>query len=169
MKKIPLFEIAKPLQTVIVTCRGEAEVLGIPSHKDNAITLDWHMPVSVDPPLYAISVGKTRFSHDIIAKSGVYCVNFMSLEDKAKVIYCGTHSGQTVDKFKETGMKRADSRVIDCPRLKDAMAYLECEVINQVDAGDHTIFIGQIKHSRKITQGKRILHLGKLEFSTTDW
>jgi flavin reductase (DIM6/NTAB) family NADH-FMN oxidoreductase RutF len=68
---------AEPIQTVLVTCRGQSEMMGKNFHRDNIITLDWHMPVSFKPPLYAISIGKTRFSHDVIASSKCFVVNFI--------------------------------------------------------------------------------------------
>ena len=86
-------ELNGPRQVVIVTCRHGG--------KDNAITLAWHMPTSHSPAMYAISVGKTRFSHGMIKGSGVFCVNFMSSEQKNAMEVCGSVSGSDWPKWAE--------------------------------------------------------------------
>ncbi|MFO7898337.1 MAG: flavin reductase, partial [Planctomycetota bacterium] len=42
----------------------------------NAIALGWCMPTSGDPPMLAISVGLTRYSHELIEASGEFVVVF---------------------------------------------------------------------------------------------
>ncbi len=72
--------------------------------KPNIIALGWCMPTSFDPPMMAISVGKTRYSHQLISESREFVLAFPSEEMGKEVLYCGTHSGRDVDKFKETGL-----------------------------------------------------------------
>ncbi len=141
-------ELDDPRQVVLVTCREEMNILGKKEVKDNIITIAWHMPVSFDPPLYAISVGKTRFSCEIIKKSKAFAVNFISFELKNQALFCGTKSGIHIDKFKEAELTKEECKNLDCPRIKEALAYIECEVTNEIDAGDHIIFIGKIINSK---------------------
>lgn len=160
-------EITAPTQTVLVSCRGRASVMGKEMEKDNIITIDWHMPVSFTPELYAISVGKTRFSLNLIRNSGVFVVNFMPFELKDKLLLCGTRHGEHIDKFKEAGLTKEESAKIDCPRIKEALACIECEVINEIDAGDHIVFIGKVVSSELKKKGKRIFHITDHDFTTT--
>ena len=83
-----------PRQVILVTCRYKKI--------DNIFTLDWHTPLSFDPKMYAIAVEKTRFSHNLIKKSGVFVVNFMDRKYEKDIYYCGSHSGKNVDKFANT-------------------------------------------------------------------
>ena len=55
-------ELTDPRQVILVSSRAEMDILGKKELKDNIITLAWHMPVSFNPKLYAIAIGKTRFS-----------------------------------------------------------------------------------------------------------
>ncbi len=148
----------EPIQTVLVTCRGESNVLGKEITRDNIITVDWHMPASFKPALYAISVGKDRFSLDIIRSSKCFVINFMDYEQKDSAMICGRTSGVHSDKFHKTGLKKIESEKIDCPRIEKALAYLECEVINEVEAGDHIIFVSRIIGGEQIDDGKRLFH-----------
>jgi flavin reductase (DIM6/NTAB) family NADH-FMN oxidoreductase RutF len=140
-------DIAKPMQVILVTCRGE---------KDSIISLAWHMPLSFTPELYGICVGKTRYSHSLISKSKVFCVNFVDIEFKDDVLFCGSNSGKDVDKFGGTRFKKEECETINCPRIAQALAYLECKVVGKKETGDHTIFIGEVKKKALKRTGKRI-------------
>jgi len=150
-------ELTDPRQVILVTSREEMDILGKKVEKDNIITLAWHMPVSFNPKLYAIAIGKTRFSCEMIKKSKAFVVNFVPFGLKEKALICGTKSGMHIDKFKESGLEKEEAKSVDCARIKEALGYMECEVINEVDAGDHIIFIGKVLNSEIKKGGKRLL------------
>ncbi|MBR9691659.1 flavin reductase family protein [Candidatus Woesearchaeota archaeon] len=139
-------DVAKPMQAILVSSRAEIKTKFSPEPevKDNIFTLCWHMPVSFDPPLFAISAGKARYSSKLIKESKVFVVNFMDLKHEKEVVFCGTNSGEHIDKFKETGLEKEEAEKIDCVRIKQASGFLECKVVNEVDAGDHIVFIGEV-------------------------
>ena len=153
-------------QTVLISCRGKAKILGKEELKDNIMTIDWHMQTSFAPFLYAISIGKKRFSHDIIDKSKVFCVNFMPFSLKDKILFCGRNTGMTMDKFKETGLTKEECDKIDCCRINEAIGYLECQIIEQVKTGDHTIFIGKVLLEKLKSNENRAYHQEGNEFRT---
>jgi len=163
-------DIANPRQVVLVTSRAEIKKRFSTEHdiKDNIFTLAWHMPVSFEPPLYAISAGKTRYSTGLIQKSKVFAVNFMDIKFKKEVLLCGRNTGEHIDKFKEAGFAKEESEKIDCPRIKQASGFLECHVVNEVEAGDHIIFIGKVLNMGLKKQGKRIFQKGGDVFTTTE-
>ena len=90
----------------------------------------------------------------------------MPFELRKEVLFCGRNSGEVLDKFKETGLEKEECDKIDCPRLKQALAFLECELIQEVKAGDHVIFIGKILNSGKNKGGNRIYQIKGDKFST---
>ena len=61
--------IYNPRQTILVTSRAEIDIIGKEVQKDDIITLSWHMPVSFKPSIYAIAIGKSKFSSKLIEKS----------------------------------------------------------------------------------------------------
>ncbi len=158
---------SKPHQTVLVSMRGEFSVMGKTREVDNLITIDWHMPASFDPAMYVISVGKTRFSLSLLKKSRAFAVNFMGYDYKKEILYCGSQSGMNVDKFKETGLTKVDCETIECSYVKEASAVLECEVVDEIGAGDHILFLAKILQYRNLKDDKRLLHMGGAEFTTT--
>lgn len=162
-------EITGPAQAILVTTRTEIkDKLKIKDiTKDNIITVAWHMNTSFNPPLYAISIGKTRHSYRLISNSRVFAVNFMPYEMKDKIIGCGIVSGEYTDKFEDIGFTKEEADKIDCPLIKEAIGHLECEVINEIETGDHIIFIGQVLKSELKSQDKRLYHIESDKFTTT--
>ena len=112
-------------------------------HEDriNAMTAAWVARASFDPPLLTVAVGKTRFTHDLIKGSGVFAVNVLSPEAIATARHFGMKSGRKTDKF--AGVDYSTS-VTGSPILKDCIAWMDCTVITACDAGDHTLFIGEV-------------------------
>ena len=162
-----MFDIAYPCQVILVTTRGSTELLGKTVTKDNIITMAWHSPLSFEPMLYGISIGKTRFSHKLVEDSKVFAVNFMTHDHKDKALYCGRNSGISVDKFEKSGLTKEECESIDCCRIKEAAACLECEVIDSFDVGDHTFFVGKIIKAVQKSDKKRLLYSGREQFTTT--
>ena len=151
--------ITNPRQTILLTCRWQGE--------DNVMTLDWHTPLSFEPMMYAVSIGKTRFSLDLVRKSKVFVVNFMSKDFEKEILFCGRYSGKNVDKFKETGLEKEEAETINCSRIKQALGYLECKIEKEIEVGDHILFIAKVKKAELKKKAKRLFHLFADEFTTT--
>ncbi|MBW2978218.1 flavin reductase family protein [Candidatus Woesearchaeota archaeon] len=161
-------DVVNPRQVILITSRAHMvpKFRAKEEEKDNVMTAAWHMPVAFEPPLYAISVGKKRYSLDIIRKGRSFVVNFMPYSMKKEVLLAGRISGEHIDKFAKIGLEKEDAETIDSCRLKDALACLECEVEQEIEAGDHIIFIGRVLKVIKKKGGKRIYQIGGDKFST---
>lgn len=161
-----------PYPTFLVTCAG-------PEGETNAITIAWLMPVSVQPPLLTLAVRRERYSYDLIAQGGEFVVNVMPYERAREALFCGRRSGRDVDKFEALGLEAAPGREVDVPVLvEDGAAFLECRLRQEVEAGDHVLFIAEVvtayARSGFLSQGRRdlsvvnpLLHLGGSAFTTT--
>ncbi|MBU0461000.1 MAG: flavin reductase family protein, partial [Nanoarchaeota archaeon] len=134
--------------------------------KDNIFTLAWHCPISFEPMMYGISVGKDRYSLGLIRTGKVFVVNFMPFEKATEVLFCGRHSGKHTDKFKESGLMKEEADNIDCPRIKEALGYLECEVTDEFDLGDHVFIVGKVLKAKSL-RGQRVFYAGDNQFTTT--
>ena len=49
-----------------------------------------------------------------------------------------------MDKFKETGFKPVASKVVSPPIIEGSTVAYECKVVNKVETGDHTLYIGEV-------------------------
>jgi flavin reductase (DIM6/NTAB) family NADH-FMN oxidoreductase RutF len=128
-----------PMQAVLVTCDDT-------KGKTNAITIAWHTPISVKPPLYGISVGPGRYSHKLIENTKEFVINFAPYNIVEKVDFCGTRSGRNTDKINESGLTLIPSEQLKTKIIKECFAHLECKLHKSITLGDHTFFIGEVVH-----------------------
>jgi flavin reductase (DIM6/NTAB) family NADH-FMN oxidoreductase RutF len=110
----------------------------------NGMIVVWVIRVLHNPVLVAVSVGKTRYTHDMIHKSGFFCINILSEAQVELARIFGFASGQTEDKFK--GIKCGIGKN-KAPILEDIAGHMECKLQSIYDAGDHSIFIGEVTDS----------------------
>ena len=112
--------------------------------KPDIITLGWAMPTSNQPPMVAISVGHTRYSHELISKGKEYVLAFPGPELAEACLFCGTKSGREADKVAECGLTTSPARAVKPPLLGGCVANFEVKVTGEFVTGDHTIFAGEV-------------------------
>jgi len=102
-----------------------------------------------EPPTVSICLNKKNLTHEIIQKSRVFAVSILAKDTPMKFIGdFGFKSGRETDKFKEVKYKIG---VTGAPVvLENAVGYLEAEVINSLDVGTHTIFVGKVVDAQLI-------------------
>jgi flavin reductase (DIM6/NTAB) family NADH-FMN oxidoreductase RutF len=130
--------------SVLVSVRAPLQVFGKQELKDVVCVVDWHMPASVSPMSYAISVKSDDITRQMISRAGNFVVNFMAHEQAGIVLSCNGQDASFTDLFEFLGVSKVDSGSIESPRIGEAKAFLECEVISELESGDHTIFLGKV-------------------------
>jgi 3-hydroxy-9,10-secoandrosta-1,3,5(10)-triene-9,17-dione monooxygenase reductase component len=93
--------------------------------------------VSLQPRLVSFCVAHTSTTWPLIRDRGNFCVNIMS---NAHAELARTFSRRNVDRF---GLGTWTARAAG-PGLGDAMAWLDCQIWAEHEAGDHTIVIGEV-------------------------
>lgn len=131
--------------------------------RPNIITLGWTMHASGDPPMAAIAVGKTRYSHELLTETGEFVLAYPNSRMGEAALFCGTHSGRDVDKFAETELEPVPAKYVRPPLIRGAVVNFECKVVGTADAGDHTVFLGRILAAYEEPGEKEIL----LNFGST--
>ena len=159
MKEIPLKDVQKswglPEKAVLVTS-VDAE------GKPNIISVGWLMRANVDPPVFAIGLGKKSHSGGNISDTGEFVIGVPGADLAEEVIYCGTRSGREVDKFARTGLTPVPARTVKPPLIEECLVNIECRVIAVQDVGDHRVFFGAVQacwESEK--QGRPLLIVGE--------
>lgn len=125
-----------PVPAVMVSC-GDGEV-------SNIITIAWTGIINSDPPITYVSVRKSRFSHDIIEKTGEFVINLTTGDLAFAADYCGVKSGRDVDKFSEMKLTAAESQKVSCPSIEESPVNIECRVIEIKEYPTHDMFIAEI-------------------------
>ncbi|MFH0889346.1 MAG: flavin reductase [Planctomycetota bacterium] len=96
-----------------------------------------------EPPTIAISINKKNLTYEYINESKVFTVSILNKATPMEFIGTfGFKSGRDIDKFKDVKYKvgTTGAPVV----LDNTLGYLEAEVINSMDCGTHTVFVGKI-------------------------
>jgi len=112
--------------------------------KPDIITLGMFMTISSDPYQVCIGVAPERYSHDLILNQGEFVVNSPPIGLREKMHLCGIKSGRDIDKFREIGLTPLPARQVRPPLIAECFGHLECEVVNHLTCGDHTLFVGEV-------------------------
>ncbi|MBI2094796.1 MAG: flavin reductase [Candidatus Omnitrophica bacterium] len=107
----------------------------------HAFTGSWLSQCSMKPPRVMLGVRHATHSLEMIEKARVFSVNFVAKSDR-KILEqffkatpsAGNRFGELTFQLKKT----------NAPILDRAIAYLECEVKEIVNAGDHSVVIGEV-------------------------
>ncbi|MHC4561732.1 MAG: flavin reductase family protein [Planctomycetota bacterium] len=155
MQTTTTFEVANatkfPEQVAVVIARDAAG-------KYNPITLGWLMQTSFEPPMMAFSIGKTRYSLEVVRAAGEFVIVFPSDAQETETLLYGTKSGRECDKLAEAGANTSPACEIDCVLLDDAAANFECRLAGELASGDHVIFVGEVVCSHTNTQPLKRLY-----------
>jgi len=113
------------------------------SGKSNGQIANTVFQATSEPPTIAVCINKKNFTYEFIRESGFFAVSVLSKGTPLGFIgRFGFRSGRDVDKFKGVNYKVGSTGV---PIVLDhAIAYLEAEVIKEIDGSTHTIFIGKV-------------------------
>ena len=118
--------------TGVIGANGEA----------NGFTTCWVSQVSFEPQQVIVAVNKAQHTHDLIESGGVFSLNYLDKdqEDLARKFTepldndAGTVGGSPYTTGEATGS----------PLFDEAFAHLECRVVGKMEAGDHTVYLGEV-------------------------
>ncbi|RQG95399.1 flavin reductase family protein [Natrarchaeobius chitinivorans] len=109
---------------------------------DHAMTVNSFSSVSLDPPLVAYNADKGTDSHDFTARAENYAVNVLGTDQEwLSNRFAGEHK-EMDDPFEDVDTTRGETGALV---FEDAIAYLDCSLAASHDAGDHTIYVGEVQ------------------------
>jgi flavin-dependent trigonelline monooxygenase, reductase component len=117
--------------SVITTRDEEGKPFGLTA---NALT-----SVSLVPPLILVCVDKSADTYPYFDRSKVFAVNILSDGQEGLSRRFAT-SG--IEKFEGVGFRR---NAMGCAVLDDAVGHIDCRIVQSIDAGDHTIYLGTVE------------------------
>jgi|MTBAKMStandDraft_1061839.scaffolds.fasta_scaffold10898_3 flavin reductase (DIM6/NTAB) family NADH-FMN oxidoreductase RutF/rubredoxin len=99
--------------------------------------------VTSEPPTVAVSINKQNFTHEHILESRRFSVSILSETAPMTMIgQFGFKCGRDIDKF--DGM-HVQTGITGVPVVTDhTAAFLEAEVVGEMDCGTHTVFLGRV-------------------------
>ena len=109
------------------------------------MTASWAGICCSRPPCVAVALRRATLTYDNIVAAEAFTVGIPSVDQVREVDYAGIVSGHDVDKFERTGWTAVHSELVNAPYVGECPVVLECELMQSVDLGLHTQFIGEIR------------------------
>jgi flavin reductase (DIM6/NTAB) family NADH-FMN oxidoreductase RutF len=151
-KHVDLDPIAEALEQMpyglyIIGSKGEDNI--------NGMMADWVMQVSFQPRLVLVSLENTSTTLRNVRHSKAFTVNLLDAESKALAAkFCQPRDASKIQGRSDAashviynkfdGVDYFEGEVTGVPILADAMMWLECQLEDEVAAGDHTLIIGRV-------------------------
>ena len=111
----------------------------------NLMTAAWAGTVCSDPPMVSVSLRPSRYTYELVEKSGEFTVNLTDRGLLKAADYCGVRSGREEDKFARCGLTKVRAEGLNlAPAVAESPVYLACKVQNRLALGSHVMYIGEI-------------------------
>jgi len=151
-KSLGAATIALPLPAWVICTYDE-------QGKPNAMTASWTGVCCSVPPCAYFSARKSRYTHGSVIASGAFTINIPGVPQAPVTDYFGIASGRKVDKISAAGLTVVAAEHVKAPYLEEFPLILECRLVQQIELGSHTMFIGEIvdvkcEEALLATQGK---------------
>lgn len=107
----------------------------------NGMTQSWVSQVSMEPVLVAISVDAQAVTNRLIRGGGSFTVNLWDRDDTrvfVKFSKPATKDGDTLNG------RPIRTGVTGAPIFTEAVAFIDCRVVQTLELGSHDLFIGEV-------------------------
>ena len=138
----------QPVGVVVVTVDLEGERLGL--------TVASFVGLALEPPLVGISIGIESRVHEPLRLAGRFAVNLLR-GDQATL---AQHFARSVPPIALWTTVRTRESDWPAPLLEDAVAWISCDVRDEFPAGDHTIFVGDVRLIELGEPGSALVYVG---------
>jgi flavin reductase (DIM6/NTAB) family NADH-FMN oxidoreductase RutF len=107
----------------------------------NGFTTCWVSQVSFEPQQVVVAVHKGHHTHDLIEEGGVFSLNFLDTEQED---LARRFTGPLQPEDGTLGGSPYSIGETGAPLFTEAFAHLECRVVGMMEAGDHTVYLGEV-------------------------
>lgn len=136
----------------------------------NIMTCAWISPASEDPPLVMAFVSKGSYTAQLINATKEFALSIPTKKFSKAIWIVGTTSGREVNKFEKAKLQTQPAKKIDVPVISGCVGYIECKLLQTIEAGECYGFLGKVEAAYVETQVFRnklwteqaqlIMHLG---------
>lgn len=106
-----------------------------------AATVNWVTQVSFAPPLVVVGVKADSNAHAVIKKSKAFALNVLG-KGQQKTAFAFFKPAEVADgKISGEAYRTGET---GSPLLESAPAFVDCKLVETVERGDHSVFIGEV-------------------------
>ncbi|EDX72890.1 hypothetical protein MC7420_3336 [Coleofasciculus chthonoplastes PCC 7420] len=108
----------------------------------NGFTVSWLMQSSFEPPLVVNCIKRETGSHEMLKKNGVFSISFLERGQKDMAAKFFKPQSRVGNKFEDVEFYEGEAT--GCPIISDSLGYIECKVVDSVEKGDHSVYVGEV-------------------------
>jgi flavin reductase len=105
-----------------------------------ATTMGSLVSLSLDPPLVGVSVGRELALHELLRTAGAFAVSIL----RGHQADVAAHFARGMPPLVLWDSVPLRHGATGAPLLAEALAWIECRLWARYDAGDHSIFVGEV-------------------------
>ena len=134
-------------------CTGVTVVSTVDEEGVHAMTANAFTSVSLDPPLVLVSIDNRARMHTKLPSTRRYGVSVLASEQERLALhFAGRPDATLQDPF---------AWEEDVPVVRDAIAHFACDLFAAHEAGDHTLFLGQVRAYHARSGAPLLFHSGE--------
>jgi flavin reductase (DIM6/NTAB) family NADH-FMN oxidoreductase RutF len=137
-----------PAGVAVLTVDVEGEQIGL--------TVGSVVSLSLDPPLVGVSVSRQAAMHELLRRAGAFALSLLAGDQEA----IAQHFARGVPPFAHWHGVRTRDGAAGAPLLEGALGWLDCRVVEEHEAGDHTLFVGEVVFVERGRGGAALVRVG---------
>jgi 4-nitrophenol 2-monooxygenase / 4-nitrocatechol 4-monooxygenase, reductase component len=133
--------------TIITTCDGNS---------DFGVTVSAVTSLSLEPPMLLVCLNGSSRTGQAVARTRGFAVNILGVH---QIELAKLFATPRDDKFAGLDLRYGD---LGHPLLADAIAHVECEVVEEARGGTHTVFLAEVRRAERFEGAPLLYYRGQL-------
>jgi flavin reductase (DIM6/NTAB) family NADH-FMN oxidoreductase RutF len=125
---------------------------------ETGMLASWVQQCSFTPPQLTVAIRPDRDIANLLVAGSEFTLNILDDSQTDMIGHFGRGFKLTESPFANLDVERGES---NGPILSESLAFLTCEVVERVAAGDHDLFISRIVAGRVLSEGHPMVHIRK--------
>ncbi len=131
------YQILAPRCTVLISTIDK-------EGKPNAAPFSFVTPVSSNPPLVLFAAAPQRHTLANVRETHEFVLNIVPEQLLDNLWICSKTFPKGVNEIIESGLSERKSRMVKAPSIKECLAWIECQLEFEREAGNHVLVVGKV-------------------------
>ena len=121
------------------------------------LTVGSLVSLSLEPPLVGVSVSRQAAMHELLRRAGGFALSLLAGDQEA----VAQHFARGVPPFAHWHGIATKEDAAGAPLIDDALGWLECQTRAEHEAGDHTLFVGDVLSAERGRDAPPLVYVGQ--------
>ena len=125
---------------------------------ETGMLASWVQQCSFEPPHITLAVHPQREIAGLLTQDSIFTLNILDESQTDMIGHFGR--GFSLQETPFEGLD-VDRSLANGPVLSEALAFLDCQVMSRVSAGDHDVFVAKVVAGKMLGEGHPMVHIRK--------